>query len=56
MVPKYFATEIFYTFFTSGMCATRPTHLIFLGLITNISILMLDDKEFLAVNINVVGD
>lgn len=56
MAPKYFATEIFYKFFTSGTCATRPTHLIFLGLITIISILRLDDEEFLAVNIHVVGD
>jgi hypothetical protein len=56
MAPKYFATEIFYKFFTSGMCATRPTHRIFLGLIKVISILKLDDKEFVAVNINVVGD
>jgi hypothetical protein len=56
MASKYFATEIFYKFFTSGMCVTLSTHLIFLGLITIISILRLDDKEFLAVNINVVGD
>jgi hypothetical protein len=54
--PSYFRNKVLYIFFSSFVCATRPAYLIFLGFITFISIPSLDDKEFLAVNINVVSD